>query len=274
MAGRKFSSPESIKAQNYIITAMANSGVAPFQREYRHSFTRNSFFSQKQGNNIIGYVEGTSVPEQFIVLTAHYDHLGTKAGKVHNGADDNASGVAALLTFGEIVAAKPLKYSIIFLFTDGEESNLLGSKAFIKQQKQILSKIRLNINIDMIAGAKKTSKLHYIENRLEHVLSVAKFNEYKSLATSPKIKVKRGFRRGRFTYKNNINWTSSSDHGAFNQEKIPFVYFGVGVHRNYHTSNDDFDHVNLPFFIQACQQIFKYLLFFDENIIPVEIKPD
>lgn len=272
MAGRKFSSPGSITAQNYIVSSLIKSGVTPFQNKYRHAFTRISLFSQTRGNNIIGYVKGSSIPEQFIVLTAHYDHLGRKGNKVYNGADDNASGVAALLTFGKKIAQSPLKHSVILLFTDGEEVNLLGAKAFIYQQKQLLSQVRLNVNLDMIAGSRSTSTLHYIDKRLERILTDQKLNDMRILAQSSAVKLKRGFKIEKDARKNRIRWSNASDHGVFNRKHIPYIYFGVGVHPNYHTTKDDFENVNLSFYIQACQLIFKYLLFFDKNIIPIAIK--
>ena len=145
MAGRKFASVESSQAQNYIISSLADNNVQPFQEKFRHSFKHKSFLYQKEGHNIIGYVKGTSFPDQYIVLSAHYDHLGKKGSRVYNGADDNASGTAAVLSFAQAIGRMPLKYSVIFLFTDGEEVNLLGAKAFINQQKHLLPQIRLNI---------------------------------------------------------------------------------------------------------------------------------
>lgn len=272
MAGRKFSSSEIVYAQDYIVSSLIKSNVQPFKSKFRHPFKHNSFFSKKAGNNIIGYVKGIKTPEQYIVLTAHYDHLGTKGSKVYNGADDNASGISALLAFSQKISIKPLNHSVIFLFTDGEEVNLLGAKAFINQQKQLLSQIRLNINIDMIAGSKGTSKLHYIENRLETILPIDKFNDLKSLSTNSVIRLTRGFKRGIYKSNNRVTWINASDHGAFNHKRIPFIYFGVDVHNNYHTINDNFENINLSFYIHACELTFKYLLFFDENIIPLEHK--
>jgi len=269
MAGRKFGSSEITKAQNYIISSLINSNVQPFQDKFRHSFKHKTFTSQNEGNNIIGIVKGTKFPDQYIVLSAHYDHLGKKGAKIYNGADDNASGTAAVLAFGQAIAKKPLKYSVIFLFTDGEEINLLGAKAFISQQEKLLSQIRLNINIDMIAGSQNTRKLHYIENRLEKILPQQQLKDFSALLSGSAIKIKRGFKREFYKANRATNWNNASDHGSFNRKHIPFVFFGVGEHKNYHTTHDEFDNVNLPFFIQACQSIFNYLTFFDKNIHPL-----
>ena len=272
MAGRKFASVESKQAQNYIISSLINNNVQPFQKKFRHPFTYKSFISQREGNNIIGYVKGTSFPNQYIVISAHYDHLGKKGSKVYNGADDNASGTAAVLAFGEAIAKMPLKHSVIFLFTDGEEVNLLGAKAFISQQKSFLPQIKLNINIDMIAGSDSTNRLHYIDNRLDIILSQNKREHLSSLSKDSAIKIKRGFKRGGYRGNRTTSLINASDHASFNRKHIPFIYFGVGEHKNYHTTHDNFNNVNLPFFIQACQSIFHYLTFFDENIQLLETK--
>ncbi len=272
MAGREFNSPESLAAQNYIISSLIKSDVQPFKEQFHHTFKQESLFTVKHGSNVIGLVRGSRFPEQFIVLSAHYDHLGVKGTRVFNGADDNASGTAALLAYGDIIANKPLKYSVIFLFTDGEEVNLLGSKAFLRQQKQMLPQIRLNINIDMIGGSKNTSKLHFIENRLEKILTESSVNHIKQFPSGSAIKLKRGFKDGLYKSKNRISWRNASDHGSFNKKHIPFIYFGVGMHTNYHTTHDTFENINISFYVQSCELIFQYLMFFDENIIPLEFK--
>jgi len=272
MAGRKFASAESTKAQNHIISSLISSNIHPFQDKYRHPFEHSSFFYQKKGNNIIGFVKGTSFPNQYIILSAHYDHLGRKGSRVFNGTDDNASGTAAVLVFGQVIAKTPLKHSVIFLFTDGEEVNLLGAKAFIDQQKHLLPKIMLNINIDMIAGSKNTNKLHYIDNRLDSILPQSEIEHLAILSNNSEIKIKRGFKRPQYRANNTAIWINASDHAVFNRKQIPFIYFGVGEHKNYHTTHDDIDNINLPFFIQASQTIFQYLLFFDKNIQSLKTK--
>lgn len=267
LMGRKFASFHSKKAQEYLVSALEQHSIAPFQGQYQHHFNRESLFSStKQGTNIIGIVKGRSSPDQYIVLTAHYDHLGKSRGKVYNGADDNASGVSALLVYAGKIAKKPLKHSVIFLFTDGEEVNLLGAKAFVKQQKSLLNKIVVNINVDMIAGDKSTKKLHYIHKGLDNIFNsqvLSHFNRF--TASNFPIKVKYGFRAKMAGGRNRINWINASDHSAFYREQIPVLYFGVGTHKNYHTPNDTFESVNLDFFFNASQVIFKYIEFIDLN---------
>jgi Zn-dependent M28 family amino/carboxypeptidase len=264
--GRKIGSEGSIKAQNYIISVLEYEKIAPLDVKYRHAFSKKNLFGAVQGNNIVALIYGDKFVEQYIVLSAHYDHLGTMAGKVFNGADDNASGTAALLAIASKLAKKPLDYSVILLFTDGEESNLLGAKAFIKDHQGLVDNIKLNINLDMIAGDSKTNTLRYIDHGLQRLLGD---DELKLINQSIKTKAFRfthGFKKDRNSLTRRRNWKMASDHGVFYQEKIPFIYYGVDTHKNYHTENDDYENVNLPLYLMATNYIYQQLRLIDQVI--------
>ncbi len=263
-AGRKFSTPANIRAQNYIISQLKNAQVKPFLNKYRHSFTHETQFSTRQGSNIIAAIKGKVYPKRYIILTAHYDHLGQKQSRIYNGADDNASGVAALLVFATQLAKTPLKHSVIFVFTDAEEVNLLGSKVFVKQQKALFPTFKLNMNLDMIAGYKYTQRLHFISKGLDSLLTK---DEVEVLnATQSSVKLKKGFRTSLPRGANRRQWFEASDHSVFYHLDIPFIYFGVGTHKNYHTPQDTFNNINLKFFISACQKIYQQLRFIHHHM--------
>jgi hypothetical protein len=101
--------------------------------------------------NVCGFVKGTAVPDSFIVISAHYDHLG-KMGKetVFPGANDNASGVALMLSLAEYFSSHPLRYSVAFIAFSGEEAGLLGSKFYTENPLFPLHKIRFLINLDLL----------------------------------------------------------------------------------------------------------------------------
>lgn len=163
-------------------------------------------------------------------------------------ADDNASGTAALLHYGKIIKKEPLKHSVI----DGEEVNLLGAKAFIAEQKKLLSK--LNINLDMIAGSKHTKKLHFISQDLDKVLSSENLSDFTKLQlhfkTHSKAQLAAGFKnpKRRGLSANSTSWRMASDHGIFSKAGIPFIYFGVGSHKNYHSEFDNYANINQGLF--------------------------
>lgn len=106
------------------------------------------------GKNIIGMIPGTAVPDSFLVLTAHYDHLGKMgAGAIFPGASDNASGTAMLLSLAQHYAQFPQRYSIVFIAFAGEEPGLLGSRFFTENPLIDLKKIRFLINLDIMGDA-------------------------------------------------------------------------------------------------------------------------
>jgi Zn-dependent M28 family amino/carboxypeptidase len=267
--GRKFASKGSVKSQSYLVSTLTDLNVTAFKNSYRHSFEKYGFFQSKQGTNIIAYIPGTHHVNEYIVLSAHYDHLGIKRNKVYNGADDNASGTAALLHYAKLLVQKPLKHSVILLFTDGEEINLLGAKAFIEQQKKLLSKIKLNINLDMIAGNIRTQKLRFISRGLPQIISTENINELTTLQqhfkTNSTAHLTAGFRNRRSSGSSltRTNWVMASDHGVFNKASIPILYFGVGTHKNYHSEFDDFDNINKIFYLAAIDIIFQQLIYID-----------
>jgi len=268
--GRKFASQGSIKSQSYLVSILKQLDVNAFNNQYRHTFNRSGLSQEKRGANIIGIIEGTHYLDEYIVLSAHYDHLGTKGRKVYNGADDNASGTSALLYYAQLLKENPLKHSVILLFTDGEEVNLLGAKAFISQQKKMLTKVKLNINLDMISGSKQTKKLRFISKNLSRILSTQSLTDLNKLQRHFKknsvIHLTHGF-RGTKTMGSRVkrnNWLMASDHGVFSKAGIPFIYFGVGTHKNYHTEFDDYGNINQTFYLAAVDAIFTQLIYVDK----------
>ena len=264
-AGRKFASKENTQVQQYLITQLQEANVSPFKGQYLHSFEHQQLFSTKQGANIIGLIKGRLYPEKYIVLTAHYDHLGKKGSKIYPGADDNASGVSSLLAFGEALSQNPLNHSVILLFTDGEEVSLLGAKHFVKQQEQVLKDIKLNINVDMIAGSKKTKKLRYISSPMAQLVNEQQQQCLAQLRNKSAVKVVKGFRSHRTSNSldKRTNWRMASDHGVFAKQDIPYIYFGIGTHKNYHSVSDSFDNINVPFYLNAATSIYQQLRFWD-----------
>lgn len=111
----------------------------------------NELVLNHTANNVMGMIDGTTKKDSFIVITAHYDHLGTLGKKTYfPGANDNASGVSMLLEFAHYYKTHPMPYSIVFIAFAGEESGLLGSSYFVKHPAIDLSKIHFLINLDLL----------------------------------------------------------------------------------------------------------------------------
>jgi Zn-dependent M28 family amino/carboxypeptidase len=266
LGGRKIASEGNILAQKYIINQLVGSSIQPLNNEYQQKFIIKNHFNEIEGHNIIAMIPGSGNIESFIVLTAHFDHIGKKGNKVYNGADDNASGTSALLAFGQQLIKTPLKHNVILLFTDGEESNLHGAKAFVKDHQRIMSNVVLNINLDMIAGSKRTTKLRFLSRGINNLLTDANLRGLKKLQNSFDIPIKKGFRVKNSGSHHRVKWLMASDHGIFHRAGIPFIYFGVGTHKNYHQHSDTFGNVNLSFFHMATNAIYQQLIFIDRNI--------
>ena len=266
LQGRKTQTEGSILAQNFLITQLQQHKILPFQGIYRHPFT----IPHKEliGSNVVAYVKGHQKLNKIIVISAHYDHLGTTSmQQVFNGADDNASGTAAVLTLAKQIIREPLKHDVIFLFTDAEELGLQGSKAFLREIGSFRENIILNVNLDMLAGSNEQNTLYTINQNLSKILSLEHLERLKLLQRSFKPKVLANFKRARGSLLNDrINFRKASDHSAFNHYKIPYIYFGVGTHKNYHTINDTFENANTNLYVKNVQNIFKQLIYLDNSV--------
>ena len=158
MQGRKAGSPGIEKAAKYIEQQFSEIGLKPFENSsFRQSFKHINSRSEKKEEldlfNIIGLLKGTSLKEEFVIISAHYDHLGQiKGGKgdlVFNGANDNATGVAAMIMLAEYFKkAKINKRSILFVAFTAEEMGLIGSNYFGKTISA--ESIIAGVNIEMI----------------------------------------------------------------------------------------------------------------------------
>src|SRR5690606_33757807 len=118
MQGRQTNTFGSEQAQAYIAARYADLGLASFKQSYYAKYRYQRAWSDKTGTNMQAWIQGCKYPEHFIVVTAHYDHLGRKGSQVYRGADDNASGVAAMLALAQKLKINCPAYSYIFLATD------------------------------------------------------------------------------------------------------------------------------------------------------------
>ena len=207
------------------------------------------------GGNVVGMIKGKS--NKVIVITGHHDHLGIRKGKIYNGADDDASGSAAVIAIADYFKNKIPNHTLVFATVDGEESGMLGSKYLVKNFPLGKENIVLNINMDMIAHNDKNELyacglFHYPSLR-EPLTKVKSSIDLISGHDDPKDKVK-------------DNWTNSSDHISFHKEKIPFIYFGVEDHKDYHKDTDTFESINQEFYLKAVKLIIQAVENFDNEL--------
>jgi Zn-dependent M28 family amino/carboxypeptidase len=259
MEGRKFGTRGGAKARAYIVRRFKETSINPFfGSDFEQVVGHPESTQATKGANVVGFIRGKSQPEHFIVLTAHYDHLGVVDGTIYNGADDNASGVAALLQMAAYFVHQQPEHSIIFATLDAEEGPGAGARTLVKSLVQAKQKIALNINLDMVSHS-ESGELYAVGTY--HYPSLKPFIE--RVAEHASVKLLTGHDR---PDQGSGDWTRQSDHYAFHREKIPFIYFGVEDHRDYHKSTDDFETITRDFFIHSAETILEALKAFDGGL--------
>jgi Zn-dependent M28 family amino/carboxypeptidase len=260
MEGRLVGTPGSVRAQRFLLRRFSEIGLDPFGAEYAQPFTLTRGGQQIQGVNIVGLVHGTERPDRYIVVTAHYDHLGIRNGQIYVGADDNASGTSGLLAIASYFRQNPPRHSIIFAAFDAEEGGLRGARAFVANPPVARDAIALNINMDMI-GRNDANELyvagtHHYPQLLPFVQRVAAEAEVRLIPGHDTPNPERP----------SDNWTMSSDHGAFHEVGIPFLYFGVEDHPDYHRPTDRFEGIQQGFFVRAVRTVLSAVRLIDGEL--------
>lgn len=256
MEGRLVGSPGGEKARAYILGRMREIGLAPVEQAF--AFKRKDG-TEVRGVNLIARIEGSTPGGKVMVITAHYDHLGIHDGQIYNGADDNASGVAGLLAVAEAFKAAPPKHTVLIVALDAEEGGLRGARAFLETPPVPAASIALNVNFDMLAKnargelyAAGGSPNAWVRARLEALVPAAPVSLKLGHDTGPDDSFD--------------NWTYQSDHGVFARAGIPWVYFGVEDHPEYHKPTDDFATVPQAFFIKAIDTVVAAARLFDAQL--------
>lgn len=245
MEGREAGTCGGDKARAYLRNRFTELRLEPVFTHFEQPFTFG-LLSSKKGTNLVGRIQGTVHPERILVLSAHYDHLGIRLGKVYPGADDNASGVAVLLALAGHFQAHPPRHTLLFAAFDAEESDLQGSRAFVAHLPCKPEQVLLDVNIDMV-GRNVQNELFVTGTSVTAALRPLMEN----LAHRSRLHLRLGHDTGRGT----DNWTNSSDHASFHAAKIPFLYFGEEDHADYHQPSDTADRIQVEFLAHAAATI-------------------
>ncbi|SEA13902.1 M28 family metallopeptidase [Psychroflexus halocasei] len=222
----------------------------------------SSFYNDRFGDseNVIAIIEGEEIPDEYIVISAHYDHLGVRNGKIYNGADDDGSGTVAVMEIAEAFKKAALKghrpkRSIIFLHFTGEEKGLLGSKYYTENPIYALDKTIANLNIDMIGRRDDAHKNNpdYVyligSDRLSselHQISEDANTTYTNLDLDYKYNAEDD--PNRFYYR--------SDHYNFAKFDIPVIFYFNGVHADYHMPTDTVDKIEYDILEKRTKLVF------------------
>ncbi|WP_257214057.1 M20/M25/M40 family metallo-hydrolase [Sphingobacterium sp. 1.A.5] len=243
MLGRETGMKGSSKAADYVEKYFKKYKLEPKgENGYRQNFTAKVTRvkvdnPERKSDNIIGFLDNNA--PYTIVIGAHYDHLGTGhiggsrdslgVGKIHNGADDNASGVAGLLELARHYSSNDVKepYNMLFIGFGAEELGLLGSKYFTENPTISLDSIQWMLNMDMIGRYNPENGLAVIgygtssafPKIFEGITSSIKFNKSK-------------------------DGNGGSDQTSFYKKNIPVLFFHTGGHDDYHKPSDDEDKID------------------------------
>ena len=200
------------------------------------------------GHNVLGYIEGTDLKDELLIISAHYDHLGKRGKDVYNGADDNGSGTSTVMEIAEAFAkAKEIgagpRRSVLCLLVTGEEKGLLGSQYYAESPIFPIANTVANINIDMVGRVDKKYALHpnYIyvigSDRLStqlHEINEKMNQKYSQLILDYKYNDPSDPNRYYFR----------SDHYNFAKKGIPAIFYFNGVHDDYHKITDTVEKIN------------------------------
>jgi Zn-dependent M28 family amino/carboxypeptidase len=261
MQGRLVGTPGSAKARAYIIERLIASGVVPIGTSYEapFEFTSGGTQTPRRGVNVVGWIPGARQTNRFIVVSAHYDHLGVRGGQIFNGADDNASGTAAIISIAKYFSTRRPQHTIIFAAFDAEEGGLRGSRAFVAKPPVPLETIVVNVNIDMV-GRDVNNKLYAAGSFLNPFLKPY----LQRVAAVPPVTLLLGH-----DDPNNRaldDWTRDSDHWSFQQAGVPALYIGEENYEQHHKATDDFETIMPDFFVGAVQTSVRVIEEFDRNL--------
>ena len=262
-AGRDTGKKGQKIAVDFLRDYYLNKGITSAQNSenYFQKMILNIKGENVETENVVAIIPGNEKPNEYIILSAHLDHVGKENGKIYNGADDDGSGTVAILEIAEafqnsVINGDGPKRSIVFLHVTGEEKGLLGSKFYTENPLYPLENTVANLNIDMIGrlDPKRVDKdPNYIyligSDRLSqelHDISEKMNSEYTNL----KIDYT-------FNEKNDPNrFYFRSDHYNFAKKDIPIIFYFNGTHEDYHKPTDTPDKINYPLLSKRTKLIF------------------
>jgi len=248
LKGRGTGSQEELTAANYISQSFKKSGLQPkgninsYYYSYKFKKPKDPHDTiggeQVSAINVCGYLDNGA--ENTVVIGAHFDHLGmghdhnsldaNPEGKIHNGADDNASGTAGVMELARYFSQnnRKEKFNFLFICFSGEELGLFGSKKYCDNPTIDLTKVNYMLNMDMIGRLNDSTKKLLIYG----------------VGTAPDWVPLIGKLPSAFSIKKDSSGIGPSDQTSFYLKDLPVLHFFTGQHADYHKPGDDFDKIN------------------------------
>jgi hypothetical protein len=218
---------------------------------------------KRSATNVIGWIDNKA--KNTVIIGAHFDHLGYgedgnslegSSKQIHNGADDNASGVAAMIELARMLQASDLKQNnYLFVAFSGEELGLQGSKYFVQHPTIDLASANYMINLDMVGRI----------NEANPAIIVGGFGTSPSWASTYSTTGKKGIYKGSLLFKFDSSGTGPSDHTSFYLKNIPVLFYFTGIHSDYHKPSDDFNKINYPGELMVLKHIYSIIELEDKD---------
>lgn len=252
LKGRETGTAGEAKAASYIADHFKQFGLSPagdestYFQEFRvnmsilntpHNTDSVSFPEEERiARNVVGLLEGNREPNSYIIIGAHYDHLGTgKFGSlyqnndttIHNGADDNASGTAGVLELAQYFSKYPTDRTLVFIAFSGEEMGLLGSQYFVENPGFSLEQSMAMINMDMIGR---------LNNEQLLIFGTGTSDGWQTLISKANT--------DSLSIKSIPDGVGASDHTSFYNKEIPVLHYFTDTHSDYHRPSDDINFIN------------------------------
>jgi Zn-dependent M28 family amino/carboxypeptidase len=214
-----------------------------------------------ESSNVIGVLPGTDKKDEYVFLTAHYDHLGVKNGDIYYGADDDGSGTTAVLQMAQAFSQAKAegngpRRTMVFMFFSGEEQGLLGSKFYVEHPLYPLRKTSISLNTDMVgrihSARTSTDPINYMYTIGENRLSSDLLNITDSISKKyDLVSIDR-----RYIHNDPEKYYQRSDHFNFAKNGVPVIFFYSGTHADYHRTTDTVDKINLDLMSKRVKHIF------------------
>ena len=257
LEGRGTGTRGGLKARAWIEAQFAVIGVPPAGASgYLQLFRTAS----GEAANVIGRLAGTAPGARAIVVSAHYDHLGVR-GATYPGADDNASGVAVLLAVARHLRVAAPRHPVLLVAFDAEEQGLRGAEALVGSSLLPASTVALNVNLDMVS---RNDANEIFASGTAHTPSLKPILD--DVQRRSAVKILFGHDRPGAQRRGADDWTDDSDHGVFHRAGVPYVYFGVVDHADYHRPTDTADKVDVRFFGDVADMIVEAVVTLDRSL--------
>ena len=263
--GRNTGEPGQKKAAEYLKDYYIDQGIPSALEDTYFQTVPESFFRAGSGikasENVVAFIKGSTKPEEYVVISAHLDHVGVRDdGEVFNGADDDGSGTVGVLEIAEafnkaVEAGYRPQRSIVFLHVTGEEKGLYGSRYYAENPIFPIENTVADLNIDMIGRVDDAHKDN--ENYVYLIGSDKLSTQLDSISTAVNNKYMNIDLDYTYNDENDPNrFYYRSDHYNFAKQGVPIIFYFNGTHEDYHRVSDTPDKINYPMLAKRAQLVF------------------